>query len=204
MTSVLSDIDRQKIDTTDDTQFYESPRFVTHADEAFTTRLTALYDSEMKPGDRVFDAMSSWVSFLPESPLASVVGHGLNEDELEANDRLDTYFLQDFNSDQTLPLEENAFDVVCCALSVQYLQYPSDVFSEFGRILAPDGVAIVSFTNRMFPTKAIRAWRTRSMDERAALVDAYYKAGGFGETAFITAKPGSDPFYAVIGRAPPA
>ena len=147
--------------------------------------------------------MSSWVSFLPAIPLEYVVGHGLNEAELEANDRLDEYFLQDFNTNETLPFEENSFDVVCCALSVQYLQYPGDVFSEFGRVLTSDGAAIVSFTNRMFSTKAIRAWRTRSMGERATLVEEYLTAGGFGVRDRIVDKPGNDPFYAVIGRQPP-
>ena len=203
MSRVLSDVDRQKIDSGDDRQFYDSPRFVTHADDAFTARLTALYESEITAGDRVFDAMSSWVSFLPDTPLAYVIGHGLNEAELEANDRLDEYFLQDFNSDRTLSLEKNSFDVVCCALSVQYLQYPADVFREFGRVLTPEGTAIVSFTNRMFPTKAIRAWRTRSMDERATLVEEYFAAGGFGETERVVDQPGTDPFYAVIGRQAP-
>lgn len=201
---VLSNVDRRKIDSGDDKQFYDSPRFVTHADDAFTSRLTKLYESEITSGDRVFDAMSSWVSFLPDAPPGFVVGHGLNEAELEANDRLDEYFVQDFNSDRTLPLDENSFDAVCCALSVQYLQYPADVFREFGRILKPEGTAIVSFTNRMFPTKAIRAWRTRSMDERAALVEEYFVAGGFGETERVVDHLGTDPFYAVIGRQPPS
>ena len=203
MSEVLSETGRRKVDATDDAQFYESPRFVTHADEAFTSRLTALYGSEIEPGDRVFDAMSSWVSFLPDTPLAHVVGHGLNDAELEANERLDEYFLQDLNADRTLPLETDAVDVVCCALSVQYLQYPADVFGEFGRVLAADGAAVVSFTDRMFPTKAVRAWRTRSMDERAALVEEYFDAGGFGATDRIVARPGTDPFYAVVGRQPP-
>ncbi|NUE01776.1 methyltransferase domain-containing protein [Halorubraceae archaeon YAN] len=203
MPRVLSDVDRKKIDTDDDGQFYELPRFVTHADDGFTSRLTTVYESKLTPGDRVFDAMTSWISFLPDIQLEYVVGQGLNKAELEANDRLDEYFVQDFNNDQTLPLSENSFDIVCCALSVQYLQYPGELFSEFGRILTPNGSAIVSFTNRMFPTKAIRAWRTRSMDERAALVEAYYTAGGFSETERIVAQPQTDPFYAVIGRQPP-
>ncbi|MFC7114431.1 class I SAM-dependent methyltransferase [Natronoarchaeum sp. GCM10025703] len=202
MSRVLSDDDRQKIDSSDDDGFYESSRFVTHADDAFTERLTELYESVLTPGDRVFDAMSSWVSFLPEVPVERVVGHGLNEAELEANEQLDEYFRQDFNSNQTLPLEDDSFDVVCCALSVQYLQYPGEIFSEFARILAADGTAVVSFTNRMFPTKAIRAWQTRSMDERAALVEEYFAAGGFAETERIVDQPGTDPFYAVVGRLP--
>jgi len=197
---VLSDRDRQKIDDGDDSAFYDSPRFVTHADDAFVSRLTELYTATLSPGDRVFDAMSSWVSFLPALSFERVVGHGLNEAELAANDRLDEFFLQDFNSDQTLPLADERFDAVCCALSVQYLQYPVEIFGEFARILAPDGVAVVSFTDRMFPTKAIRAWRVASMDERARLVERYFEAGGFERTLRVIDQPGTDPFYAVVGH----
>nr|WP_233739911.1 methyltransferase domain-containing protein [Halovenus carboxidivorans] len=146
--------------------------------------------------------MSSWRSFLPAYDYERVVGHGLNEAELAENDRLDEYFLQDFNTEQTLPLDAGGFDVLCCALSVQYLQYPAPVFEEFGRVLAPDGVAVVSFTDRMFPTKAVRGWRERSMDGRAALVERYVTAGGIGETTRVVDQPGTDPFYAVVGRSP--
>jgi len=41
------------------------------------------------------------------------------------------------------------------------------------------------------------------MDERAALVEEYFRAGGFGATDRIVDQPGTDPFYAVIGRQPP-
>ena len=197
---VLSERGRQKIDDGDDSTFYDSPRFVTHADDAFLSRLTELYMTVLSPDERLFDAMSSWLSFLPPLSFEQVVGHGLNEAELAANDRLDEYFLQDFNSDQSLPLADDSFDAVCCALSVQYLQYPGEVFAEFDRILVPGGVAVVSFTNRMFPTKAVRAWRTASMDERAALVESYFDAGGFDRTERVVDRPGADPFYAVLGH----
>jgi len=197
---MLSERDRQKIDSSDDEKFYESPRFVTHADDAFVSRLTELYGDVMAPGDRVFDAMSSWVSFLPPVSFDRVVGHGLNESELEANGQLDEFFVQNFNTDRALPVDDGAFDVVCCALSVQYLQYPGEIFSEFARILRTDGTAVMSFTNRMFPTKAVYAWRSRSMDERAALVEEYFAAGGFAEAERIVDQPGTDPFYSVVGR----
>ncbi|WP_436901985.1 class I SAM-dependent methyltransferase [Halovenus halobia] len=199
MPAILSDRDRQELDDGDDRAFYGSPRFVTHADDGFLDRLTDLYAELSEPGDRVFDAMSSWVSFLPAYDYEHVVGHGLNEEELAANDRLDEYFVQNFNHDQSLPLATDKFDVLCCALSVQYLQYPADAFEEFGRVLAPDGTAVVSFTNRMFPTKAIRGWRQRSMDERATLVEQYFEAGGFAETTRVTDQPDTDPFYTVVG-----
>jgi SAM-dependent methyltransferase len=200
MGQVLSPGDRRKIDDGDDGAFYASPRFVTHADDAFLSRLRTLYASVTAPGDRVFDVMGSWRSFLPDHEFARVVGHGLNEAELAKNERLDEEFLQNFNADQNLPLRTGAFDAVCCALSVQYLQYPGAVFSEFARVLAPGGTVIVSFTNRMFPTKAVRAWRSRSMDERAALVERYVEAGGMTPTRRVTEQPGTDPFYAVVGE----
>ena len=199
---ILSEADQKKIDTGNDESFYRSPRFVTHADDDFLARLTELYASVMSPGDRVFDAMSSWVSFLPPPSFNRVVGHGLNRAELEANEQLDEFFVQDFNADQTLPLGDEQFDIVCCALSVQYLQYPGAIFTEFERILAPGGSVVVSFTNRMFPTKAVRAWRSRSMDERAALVEEYLTTSGFSQIERVVDQPGSDPFYAVIGSLP--
>jgi len=199
VTQVLSETDRKKIDSSDDESFYRSPRFVTHADDPFCSRLTELYASVMSPGDRIFDAMCSWVSFLPPHAFEHVVGHGLNRAELEANEQLDEFFTQDFNANQRLPLDDEQFDVICCALSVQYLQYPGAIFSEFERILSPGGTVVVSFTNRMFPTKAVRAWRMRSMDERAALVEEYLTAGGFSHIERVVDHPGNDPFYAVVG-----
>ncbi|EMA64993.1 methyltransferase domain-containing protein [Halorubrum kocurii] len=202
MTTVLTDRDRRKRDDRSDQTFYSDPRFVTHADDAFLDRLTALYDEVLGPGDRVLDAMSSWVSHLPETEFERVVGHGLNEAELAANDALDEFVVRDLNADPGLPFADDAFDAVCCALSVQYLQYPGPVFAEVGRVLAPGGVAVVSFSNRMFPTKAVRAWRTASMDERADLVERYLKAGDLAVEDRIAERPGTDPFYALVGRKP--
>jgi len=196
----LSDRERSKLNPGDDREFYDSPRFVTHADDAFLDRLTELYASVLTPGDRVFDAMGSWVSHLPAESYSRVVGHGLNGTELEENDRLDEWFRQDLNSDQSLPLSDDSFDAVLCALSIQYLQYPEAVVAEFARVLAPGGVLVVSFTNRMFPTKAVRAWRTASMDGRASLVYSYCRAAGLTVSDIVRERPGADPFYAVVAR----
>ncbi len=195
----LSDVDRRKLDESNDGRFYDSPRYVTHADDAFLDRLAELYDDLFEPGDRVFDAMGSWVSHFPDTALERVVGHGLNEAELRENDRYDEWFTQDLNREQALPLTDDAVDVVCCALSVQYLQYPGAVFTEFDRIRDDDGVVVVSFANRMFPTKAVRAWRDASMDGRADLVASYLGAGGMSVVERITERGRSDPFYVLVG-----
>ncbi|ELZ28868.1 hypothetical protein C475_04501 [Halosimplex carlsbadense 2-9-1] len=200
MESVLDDRDRAKLDDGDDGAFYDSPRLVTHADDAFLARLTELYASVLEPGDRVFDAMGSWVSHLPDDDYDRVIVHGLNAAELERNDRADESFVQDFNRSQSLPLADDAFDAVCCALSAQYLQHPAAVFREFARVLAPEGVVVVSFTNRMFPTKAVRAWRAATMDGRADLVAEYCRAAGLRVVETVRDRPGEDPFYAVVAE----
>jgi len=200
MESVLSERDRRKLDDGDDGAFYDDPRLVTHADDAFLARLTDLYAAVTDPGGRVFDAMGSWVSHLPEWPYERVVVHGLNAAELERNDRADEWFVHDLNRDRSLPLADDGFDAVCCALSVQYLQYPAAVFREFARVLAPDGVLVVSFTNRMFPTKAVQAWRNATMNGQVDLVESYCRAAGLAVTDVVRERPGSDPFYAVVAE----
>jgi hypothetical protein len=54
----------------------------------------------------------------------------------------------------------------------------------------------------MFPTKAVRAWRVASMDERADLVERYLNAGGLAVESRIAERPETDPFYALVGRKP--
>jgi SAM-dependent methyltransferase len=202
MERVLDDADRAKLFDGDDSQFYQSPRFVQHVDDAFRERLTDCYREHLSPGDDVFDAMSSWVSHLPtDLGLGTVVGHGMNAEELADNDRLDRWFQQDFNADQSLPLDDAAFDAVLVAVSVQYLQHPGPIFAEFARVLRPGGVLVVSFSNRMFVQKAIRAWRASDMDGRAELVREYVRAtGAFAEPRVVAEQPGQDPFYAVVAR----
>lgn len=205
---------RAKIDDTDDRLFYSSPRFVTHVDESFIQQLTDLYRQRLKANTRIFDMMSSWVSHLPdEMAFEFIEGHGLNAEELGRNPRLDHYFVQNLNQNQTLPLPDRSFDAVLNTVSVQYVQHPEAVFAEIHRVLKPGGVAIVSFSNRMFYQKAIQAWREGSESDRVELVKRYFSAvPGFSEPEVI-ARPGSmpsflqmlgvsggDPFYAVIAQ----
>ena len=203
---------RTKLDDTDDKQFYEYPRFVTHVDEGFIQQLTDLYRDRLKPHTRILDMMSSWVSHLPEEiEFAHVEGHGLNDLELERNPRCDHYFVQNLNENPQLPLKDQDFDAVLNCVSVQYLQYPEAVFSEIHRILKPGGVAIISFSNRMFFQKAIQAWREGTEASRVELVKSYFSSvPGFNQTEVIVRQSkvsnlfqwigaaAGDPFYAVI------
>lgn len=210
----LQPTQRTKLNENDDDQFYSVPRFVTHVDEGFIQQLTDLYRDRLQPGTRILDLMSSWVSHLPdEIQFAYVEGHGLNEEELARNPRLDHYFVQNLNKQQLLPLPDQSFDAVLITVSVQYLQRPEAVFAEIYRVLKVGGIAIVSFSNRMFYEKAIQAWREASEPQRVQLVQAYFAAiPGFGEIEAIAQPstlppilrmigiPGGDPFYAVTAR----
>lgn len=211
---LLNSDQRTKLDESDDILFYDSPRFVTHVDEGFIQQLTDLYRERLKPNTRILDMMSSWVSHLPdEMTFEHVEGHGLNEEELARNPRLDHYFIQNLNHMQLLPLPDQSFDAVLNTVSVQYLQRPEAVFAEIYRILKPGGIAIISFSNRMFYQKAIQAWREAEEGDRVELVKRYFKAiPGFGKIEAIARQSttpaflqmlgmgGSDPFYAVIAE----
>ncbi len=209
--------ERTKLDPTDDALFYEYPRFVTHVDPSFIKQLTNLYGDRLKPQTRILDLMSSWVSHLPEGmEFAHVEGHGLNGEELGRNPRLNHFFVQNLNQNLQLPLADNEFDAVLNTVSVQYLQYPDAIFSEIYRILKPNGIAIISFSNRMFYQKAIQAWRDGSEQKRVDLVKTYFNSvsnsmGKFSATEVVSSDSSSnlwqwlprannngDPFYAVI------
>ncbi|MBW4645108.1 MAG: methyltransferase domain-containing protein [Goleter apudmare HA4340-LM2] len=203
---------RLKLDDTDDKLFYAYPRFVTHVDEGFIQQLTDLYRQRLKPDTRILDMMSSWVSHLPpEIEFAHVEGHGLNAEELARNPRFNHYFVQNLNENPQLPLPDQEFDAVLNCVSLQYVQYPDAIFSEIHRILKPGGVAIISFSNRMFFQKAIQVWRDASEATRVELAKRYFTSvPGFTKPEVILSKstvpnflqwlgaPGGDPFYAVI------
>lgn len=205
---------RSKLDDTNDTDFYDIPRFVTHVDEGFIDRLTQLYREELTPNTRILDLMSSWVSHLPDDmEFDHVEGHGMNHDELKKNRQLNSYFVQNLNKNPQLPLKDNDFDAVLITVSVQYLEYPEAIFAEICRILKPGGKIIISFSNRMFYQKAIAIWRDNSEANRVELVKKYFQSlPGFGVPRVVIHQSpvpslfqmlgltGGDPFYAVIAE----
>ncbi len=211
---LLTPDQRSKLDPTNDSSFYSYPRLVTHVDEGFIQQLTDLYRERLQPNTRIFDMMSSWVSHLPDNvAFEHVEGHGMNAEELAKNPRLNHYFVQNLNQDPKLPLPDQSFDAVLNTVSVQYLQYPEAVFTEIHRILKPNGIAMISFSNRMFYDKAIAAWRENSEQGRVELVKRYFKlVPGFSDPEVIARQSqmpsflqalgmsGGDPFYAVIAN----
>lgn len=154
--------------------------------------------------------MASWVSHLPAGArYAGVTGLGLNQVELERNPVLTRRTVHDLNRDPALPYATDEFDGAVLSVSVQYLTQPAAVFAEVGRALKPGAPFAVTFSNRMFPTKAVLAWRMLDDEGRANLVALYFgESGAFAPPrAFdLSPAPGrSDPVYAVVAEAlPPA
>ncbi|MGD9412022.1 MAG: methyltransferase domain-containing protein, partial [Desulfobacterales bacterium] len=139
----------------------------------------------------------------------------LNRNELEKNSQLSEYMVHDLNADALLPFDSNSFDAVINTASVEYLTDPLVIFREVLRILRPGGCFIVTFSNRWFPTKAIKLWRELHEFERMGLVLEYFlRAGGYKDlqTYSLRGLPRphddkyfpelkfSDPVYAVWGR----
>jgi SAM-dependent methyltransferase len=179
-------------------------RLVTHIDESAIAALTGFYRSVLQPEGVLLDLMSSWVSHLPpDLPVAQLIGHGMNAEELAANPRLTRWFVQDLNLETVLPLADQSCDAALCCVSVQYLQKPVEVFAQVRHVLRSGAPFVVSFSNRCFPTKAVAIWRSLDASGHAALVSLYLEQAGFSAVAVQILADGrhGDPLTAVIGHA---
>jgi SAM-dependent methyltransferase len=198
--------DRQ--DEHPDAEFYVVPRLLTHIDDDAIDAVGLLYeelgiDGGGPPDSHVLDLMSSWISHLRTAP-AQLTVLGLNRAELDANPMATARVVQDLNVEPTLPFADATFTAATCCVSVDYLVRPIEVFREVARVLRPGGPFVVTFSNRCFPTKAIRAWLANDDHTHCRIVAMYFTlAGGFGEVhvARRTAGPG-DPLYAVWASVP--
>lgn len=183
-----------RLDPSDDSNFYDAPRFVTHIDDGAIASLRQFYAEMIPQKSDILDICSSWVSHLPEPegtppledprlgrlpmPIGSLYGRveglGMNEAELSRNRQLTGFTCQDLNKDPRLPYEDASFDVVTCVVSVDYLVKPFEVFQEIHRVLRPGGQCLMSFSNRCFPSKAVAMWLQADDIGRVAIVASYF------------------------------
>ena len=208
----LSTYDRNKSDIYDDEIFYQQPRFVHHLSDSFRNRLTSLYSEYLLNHHIILDLMSSWVSHLPSNiSYKKVIGHGMNEAELSSNERLDTFFVQNLNKKQNMPIEDSSVDVGLIVAGWQYLQYPEKVSLELSRVIKSDSLLIISFTNRAFWTKAPNIWTYSSEEKRIEYVTSVLTSNGWRIEKILNEKTQdkklfgfysseSDPFFSVIAR----
>ena len=183
---VLNNYQRKKLDESNDEEFYSDPKFVYHLDANFRNYLSSVYKNEIKDNSTVLDLMSSWVSYLPlEKKYKKVIGHGLNKEELERNKTLNSFWVQNFNLSQKIPLESGSVDYCLMVAAWQYLQYPEKLTKEIVRILSNEGKILVSFSNRAFWHKAPNIWTTSTEEERLKYVRKVLISNGFKEPRII-------------------
>uniref|UniRef100_A0A7S3Y3P7 Methyltransferase type 11 domain-containing protein n=1 Tax=Heterosigma akashiwo TaxID=2829 RepID=A0A7S3Y3P7_HETAK len=219
--------DFARLDQSDDAIFYSEPKFVEHIDESAIKALENFYatflaetSQRMYGGKKnldVLDLCSSWVSHLPATYNgrgSRVAGLGMNTQELQRNPQLTDYVVQDLNKNPILPYEDNSFDAVVCALSIDYLTRPLSVMKQVARVLRPGGSAAVVFSNRLFLTKAVGLWTGKTDLDHVLTVGSYFHYGAPGAfdppRACDLSPPGGgggDPLFAVTGQkknGPPA
>jgi SAM-dependent methyltransferase len=159
-----------------DAAFYAVPRLVTHIDDGAIGAVGDLY-AELGLDGAVLDLMSSWISHF-RTPPRRLVGLGMNAAELAANPALAERVVHDLNADPVLPFPDASFDDATCCVSVDYLTDPVAVFAEVARVLRPGGRFVVTFSNRCFPTKAIRGWLATGDEGHVQIVHAYFVLSG--------------------------
>lgn len=189
-----------------DPLFYGPPRLVLHLDDQAVAAVGALYDELGIDGD-VLDLMSSWVSHFRRPPRG-LTALGLNPQELAANAQATSTVLHDLNLNPALPLPDESFDAAVCCVSVDYLVRPVEVFRDVARVLRTDGIFVCTFSNRCFPTKAIRGWLQATDDDRCRIVATYFeRAGCWSEPVIERRTPAvhlGDPLFAVWASKAPA
>ena len=159
-------------DSSGDDRFYAVDRMLTHIDGGAIAAVSDLYDELAVTGE-VFDICSSWISHF-STPPGRLVALGTNATELAANLAASAWLVHDLNIDPALPFDDASFDAATCCVSVDYLTRPLAVFSEAARVLRPGGVLVCTFSNRCFPTKAIRGWLSTDDEGHCASVHHFH------------------------------
>jgi SAM-dependent methyltransferase len=187
-----------RVDPTDDGRFYAVERKVVHIDPGAIEALRGFYRAMLPDGGHVLDLMSSWRSHLPDG-LGRVDGLGMNAPEMADNPQLDGFVVHDLNRTPSLPYDDATFDAVVCAVSVQYLIQPVEVFTEVRRVLRRGAPVIVSFSNRCFPTKAVAAWLYGDDADHVLLVRGYLQEAGLTDVQYQQVPSTDDPLFVVYG-----
>jgi SAM-dependent methyltransferase len=186
-------------DPSADAGFYAWPRLVQHIDDHAINLVGDFYDRLGIDG-QVLDLMASWVSHFHQPPRSLTV-LGMNAEELDANPAATDRVVHDLNDLPTLPFADASFDAAVCCVSVDYLVRPVEVFTELARVLRSGAPFVCTFSNRCFPSKAIRGWLSTTDEQHAEIVAAYFElAGGWTEARQERLTPRShwgDPLFAV-------
>jgi SAM-dependent methyltransferase len=195
----------RRIDETDDELFYSQPRLVVHIDDGAIKKVGQTFVRILPQGGAILDLMSSWRSHVPDQVRpARLVGLGMNRPEMEDNPALTEIVMHNLNQNPVLPFADCEFDGAVVTVSIQYMTRPVEIFRGVAKVLKPGAPFIVSFSNRMFPTKAVAIWHSLGEFDRVRLVSRYFQESGNFENMEVIdmsaqTEPPSDPIWAVVG-----
>ena len=195
----------RRIDETDDELFYSQPRLVVHIDDGAINKVGQIFSRLLPQNGAILDLMSSWRSHVPDQVRpARLVGLGMNRPEMEDNPALTEIVIHNLNQNPVLPFADSDFDGAVVTVSIQYMTRPVEIFRGVAKVLKPGAPFIVSFSNRMFPTKAVAIWHSLSEFDRVRLVSRYFQESGNFENMEVIdmsapTEPPSDPIWAVVG-----
>ena len=124
---------------------------------------------------------------------------------MHGNPQLMYRVMHDLYANPTLPFKDEMIDGVVMTVSIQYITKPLKIFREILRILKEGAYFHVIYSDRMFPTKAIRIWRHLDDYERGNLIRNYFETSGSWKDVTITelvsaSSATGDPLFVVAGR----
>ncbi|MCJ1247971.1 hypothetical protein MMC30_005186 [Trapelia coarctata] len=221
--------DFRRQDESADTDFYSSPRFVTHIDDNAISLLREYYARTLPKKGRVLDFCSSWISHFPrelearavetarsetnegEEEKLEVIGMGINKKELDANPVLKERILQDLNTTPSIPENMGELDAATCVVSIDYLIHPREVLESLRAKTKKEGSVHLIISNRCFPTKAVGRWLRVGEQEKLLMVGDYLHFSGWKDIQIVTLCDGKgeggwfglgrpDPLWVVRGR----
>lgn len=210
--------DFQRDDSFPDSQFYSTPKFVTHIDDNAIEALAKYYDGVLPKTGKILDFCSSWVSHYPARISAAVEkgdlevwGMGLNGAELARN----TIFgpvpaegkdngrriVKDLNVpvngpddaiSSVFPQKDMQFDAMTCTVSIDYLSDPLSVLGQLRSQMnqVKGGTIHLAISNRAFWHKVIRRWKEVNEKERLLMVCDYLHFAGWEDIEVVTVVPG--------------
>jgi len=141
-----------------------------------------LLDEALRPGAVALDAGCGRTTRLRDyrDRITRLVGVDSDEAAGRENAFLDEFVPADL--EETLPFEQDAFDLVYANFVVEHLRRPERVFAEWRRVLRPEGRLVLLTSNRASPLMAF----ADRMPQRARLLIKRRGAGAAERDVYPT------------------
>ncbi len=160
----------------DDGLFYDPIETAVPVDQVAIEQLQQFYSQYLKDNSTVLDLMAATDSYIPDTlNNIDLTGLGVKKEDLKSNKQLNHSILHNINTQPELPFEDQSFDAVICSFGIEYITQPIKLFEQVARILKPEGVFLVAFSDRFFDKKAIALWDDLHSFERMGLVLEYFR-----------------------------